>query len=192
MSDPLAVSNPSYFNNDYRADAIGVGGIWFWNMLAPIILYAIVTPGKSCDYWGWCWWWNTKGTWHAWNVMRISYGLFFGFTTLFWALAWIKKPIMQKIYYRVIAWFIPASWIFAFWTFLAFMIGGGQNGGNIGYNFLYWFIFVALTGTGEVLAWWRAPNVVKYYRWDEQSWWNYKKDEAPQNWPEQLWDFEDY
>merc|ERR1711934_380608 len=76
--------NPNYFDQDYRPASIGLGFIWFFGTIWPLILYAIVRPGKDCYAGGWCWWWNTKGTWHAWHVMRISNGLFYGMLTLFW------------------------------------------------------------------------------------------------------------
>ena len=119
--------------------------------------------------------------------MTIANGILFGLgPILFWLLAYIQKPIMQKLYFRVIAWIIPASWIFAFWTLIAFIVGGVQNGGNAGHNILYWFIYVIGFGAAETLAWWQAPSLVKFYRWSEQEWWNYTKDESPQNWPNQM------
>merc|ERR1712060_1025227 len=97
------------------------------------------------------------------------------------------KRVMQKIYYRMIAWLIPASW-----TFLAFLIGGTQRWGHLGHNMGWFFVYLGGLAVGEGLARWIAPDVVKFYRWDEQTWWNYNKEETPRNWPEQLWDFEDY
>ena len=44
----------------------------------------------------------------------------------------------------------------------------------------------------EALAWWLAkPRVVKFYKWDEQSWWNFKADDL-ETWPKQLVEFEQY
>ena len=188
--------DPMFFDQDYRASSIGIGFVWFFLSIFPGILRAAIRPGRVCEeVWGTkvCVTGAiTKGTKHAWNVTTISNGLFFGFTTLFWLLSYIHKRIMQKIYYRVIAWFIPASWIFAFWSLLAFIIGGAQEGGKIGTNLGYWFLWVAFLAGGEALAWWQAPSMIKFYRWDSQEWWNYTKEDAPQNWPSQLGDFIDY
>ena len=134
----------------------------------------------------------TNGTKHFWSVMETSSGIFFGWTTLFWLLSYIHKRIMQKIYYRVIAWFIPASWIFVFWALLAAIIGGVQDGGKIGTNLGYWFLWAAGVAGCQALAWWQAPSMIKFYRWDSQEWWNYTKEDAPKNWPSQLGDFVDY
>ena len=134
----------------------------------------------------------TNGTKHAWDVLRHSSGVLFGFLTGFWLLSYIKKRVMQKIYFRFIAWLIPATWIFAFWGLIAFIIGGVQEYGKIGKNILHWCIYAAVLTGMEAIAWWQAPSMVKFYRWDSQSWWNYSKDDAPKNWPSQLGDFVDY
>ena len=172
--------DPNFFDQDYRASSIGIGFVWFFMTIISPILYAIIRPGREC--WGgsygvanYCVTWNTKGTWHAWNVLRIANGIFFGFLTLFWLLSYIHNRFMQKLYYRTIAWFIPASWVFAFWAFLAFIIGGAQDGGKVGKNIGYWFLFMTFLGGSEALAWWQAPDMVKFYRWDSQEWWNYTK-----------------
>ena len=131
--------DPNFFDQDYRASSIGIGFVWFFLTIFPAIFKASARQGRTCYdagwnnydwyYYGWCETWNTKGTTHAWNVMTTANGIFFGFTTTFWLLSYIHKRIMQKIYFRVIAWFIPASWIFAFWSLIAFIIGGVQHGG---------------------------------------------------------------
>lgn len=44
-------------------------------------------------------------------------------------LAFIRSDsrIMQKVYYRVVAWMIPISWVMAFWSLLAAIIGGSMK-----------------------------------------------------------------
>ena len=184
--------DPNFFDQDYRASSIGIGFVWFFMTIINPILFAAIRPNKKCNAWT-CWYNNwTKGEKHAWNVVRISNGIFFGFLTLFWLLSYIHNRFMQKLYYRVIAWMIPASWIFAFWAFLAFIIGGAQTGGKVGRNIGYWFLSTIMLAGSEALAWWQAPDMIKFYRWDAQEWWNYTKEDAPQNWPSQLGDFVDY
>jgi len=188
--------DPNFFDQDYRASSIGIGFVWFWLSIWPAILFAAINPGKVCEtyaggkvcYTG-AW---SRGTKHFWNVMTISSGIFFGFTTLFWLLSYIHNRIMQKIYYRVIAWFIPASWIFGFWALLAAIIGGAQTNGKVGTNLGWWFLYIVGVAGCQALAWWQAPSMIKFYRWDSQEWWNYTKEDAPKNWPSQLGDFIDY
>ena len=48
----------------------------------------------------------------------------------------------------------------------------------------------------EALAWYLAPRNVKFYKWDEQDWWNYKKEpedskDRMENWVDQLGEFTD-
>ena len=124
--------------------------------------------------------------------MLYGNGNAFYVLTLFWLLAYIKAPkpdrIMSKIYYRAIAWIIPISWIFALWVFLAFLIGGLQFGGDIGPDMGYAFGYWIWTAGFRALAWFVAPRATKFYRWQEQDWWTYNKDEVPETWPSQLAD----
>ena len=48
---------------------------------------------------------------------------------------------------------IPGSWLFAFWALIAFIIGGVQEGGQIGFNILYWTIYSVILVGMEMLAW---------------------------------------
>ena len=114
----------------------------------------------------------------------------------FWLLAYIKSDnrIWQKIYYRAIAWGIPLSWVLALWAGIALLVGGSQFP-NVTYN--YWDIghavgYMALLAGLEVLAWYLAPGNVKFYKWDQQEWWNYNAEDVPDVWPSQLGDFVDY
>ena len=135
----------------------------------------------------------TSGEWHAWRLIKIATGVEFSVLILFWLLAYIKKPIMQKIYYRAIAWIIPISWFFGFWALIAFIIGGTQWGGKIGEDIGYWFAYVIPEGCFQALAWWLATSGgIKYYRWKEQEWWDYDAKDRPNNWPDQLADWHEY
>ena len=146
--------DPNFFDQDYRASSIGIGFVWFFMTIINPILFAAIRPNKKCNAWT-CWYNNwTKGEKHAWNVVRISNGIFFGFLTLFWLLSYIHNRFMQKLYYRVIAWMIPASWIFAFWALLAFIIGGSQSGGKFGKDIGLWFLSTLMLAGSEALAWW--------------------------------------
>jgi hypothetical protein len=182
-NDAVNGKDPEFFDPDYRASTIGIGFVWFFMTIINPILFAAIRPDRRCltwygsktcvsGYW-------TKGEKHAWNVVRIANGIFFGFLTLFWLLSYIHNRYMQKLYYRVIAWMIPASWIFAFWSLLAFIIGGSQDGGKFGKDIGYWFLTTIMLAGSEALAWWQAPDMIKFYRWDAQEWWNYTKEDSP-------------
>ena len=190
--------DPNFFVREYRASSIGIMFVWLGLTIFMPIWYAAAQPWL---HWSWHWshehnrWEHggwTSGTRHGWNVLRYSNGVFFGFLFGFSLLSYIHKRVMQKIYYRFIAWIIPASWVFSFWGFLAFLIGGLQEYGKIGKNMLHFFIYALVLMGGEMIAWWLAPKMVKFYRLDEQPWWNYNKEDSPQNWPEQLGDFASY
>ena len=194
-SDPNATTfNEVYFNQDYKLQAIWLGLIWWALGIIPSIFFAASRPGR---YWnGAYWYWGlTPGEWHAYNVMRYGFGTSFGALGTFWLIAYIKKGknrILQKIYYRAIAWVIPLSWVWSLWIFIALLVGGSQYGGNMGRDvgtaFGFWIVVAGM----EALAWFVAPRATKFYKWAEQDWWNYNKDDVPKTWPSQLGDFVDY
>ena len=187
MSD--IVLNESYFNQDYKLQAVWLGLLWWLMGSLPQIVFRAWTPSYYCVL-GVCTWYLTEGEWHGWSMMNYAHGSIFGALGFFWLLAYIKKDsrIMQKIYYRAIAWGIPLSWIIALWVFIALIVGGTQYGGEIGRDVGIAFVYWALLAGFEALAWYLAPRNVKFYKWDEQDWWNYNKEDAPENWPKQLGD----
>ena len=161
--------DPAFFDQEYRPASIGIGFIWFFMTIINPILFAIIRPGRKC-YLNYCD--NnylTKGEKHAWNVLKIANGLCFGFMTLFWLLSYIKNRNMYKLYFRAIERFIPVTWIFAIWALIAFIIGGTQDFGKIGKDIGYWFLTMIFLVGSEFLAYWFAPNMVKFYRWDPQE-----------------------
>ena len=127
-------------------------------------------------------------------MLNYGHGSIFGALGLFWLIAYAKTDsrLPQKFYYRATAWLIPLSWIIALWIFIAFIVGGTQENGLVGRDVGIAFGYWAFLAGGEALAWFLAPRVGKYYRWSEQEWWNYNKEDAPQNWPSQLGDFVEY
>ena len=195
-------SGEDYFNMDYKMKPIWLGLLWWLIGVIPQIAWAAIRPGHTCA-WGPCAYYITYGDAHAWNVVQYGFAPIFGALGTLWLLAYIKTDsrIMQKIYYRAIAWGIPLSWLFALWFFIAFIVGGTQDywyngyhyigdvGPSIGYAIGFWIVFAGL----EILGWWITKGgVVKYYRWDEQSWWNYDPEESADQWPKQLGDWVDY
>ena len=107
---------------------------------------------------------------------------------------------MSKLYFRAIAWIIPVSWLHCLYVMgaaiaaaydardVAEELGGPRVGSNIIYAFSWW----TFMGAFECLAWFLAPRVVKFYKWDEQSWWNFNNDDVPGVLPSQLGDFIEY
>ena len=184
------IFNESYFDQDYKLKPIALGLLWFFLAGFPSIIFFALRPR-----WNGSAWLLTEGDWQAWSTSKRGFGGTFGVLGLFWLLAYIKSDnrVMQKLYYRSLAWLIPISWVFVLWVFIAFMIGGTQTGGDIYGNMGYGFGMMIFYGGFEVLAWWIAKTgLVKFYRWDEQEWWNWNSEDSPQNWPSQLGDFVDY
>lgn len=185
----VTIFDSAYFDQDYKLQAIWLGLIWFALSVMPQIIYRACRP-----------WWRqggnlTWGEWHAWRVMLWGNGSAFWVLMIFWLLAYVKAVedrLMSKIYYRAIAWIIPISWILALWVFIAFLVGGLSTGGEIGPDMGYSFGYWVWTAGFEALAWFLAPRVVKFYKWDQQPWWNYDEDDVPATWPYQLGDFVDY
>ena len=113
-----------------------------------------------------CWNGATGGTNHAWMFTRVSSGLMFGLLWILSLTAYVKQRGMQKIYYRFIAWMIPLSWVAAVWALIAFIVGGVQEGGEIGKNIGAWFLYAGLMFGFEMVAYSQAPKAIKFYRWD--------------------------
>ena len=203
MSDSTAMSdNPNYFDMDYKLWPIWLGLDWVVLSFTPMIAYYAVRPwyrnvcvGGTCQSY---WWGLTPGENFAWGTLMYGMGPAFWVLTVFWLLSYIKleNRTIQKIYYRAIAWIIPITWLLAFMMLIAFIVGGTQGWttllGNYGTGWIGLDIGVAIgfliwIGGLEALAWWFAgEGVVKYYRWEEQAWWNYTTEGAPDNWPDQL------
>ena len=105
--------DPNYFDTEYRAYSIGLGCIWFFTMIFPFIMHAIVNPKNK-----------TKGTKHAWDTMQYTTLVEFGLLTIIWGMSFIRLKAFQKMYYRFICWMIPVSWFFGLWVMIAMLIGG--------------------------------------------------------------------
>ena len=147
MDHPVLMeSKDNYFDHEYLLKSIWLGLVWLLAAVYPAILYAAATPRRDYywDYWRWNW--MTTGEWHAWQLVRIATGVEFGILSLLWLLSYIKKPDFQRIYYRAIAWIIPISWFFAFWALIAFIVGGTQRGGDLGWDIGYWLFYVIFEG----------------------------------------------
>ena len=177
------VFNETYFNQDYKLQAIWLGLDWWFISFMPLIMYAAG---------GWKHNWS-GGMWHAWGVVRWGQGTTFWVLGIFWLLAYIKgwERHWQKIYYRAIAWCTGFSWLFAVWYMIAFIVGSAQE--KNGWGILYWLLNWIFLGGLQTLAWFVLQGrAVKFYKWDQQEWWNYDPEDVPGTWPKQLGEFVDY
>ena len=184
----------AYFDQEYKLKAISLGLLWWLMGVFPTVVFFAFRPRWVCTL-GVCAWTLTEGEWQAWSTSKRGFGGAFGLLGLFWLLAYIKRDnrIFQKIYYRAIAWIIPVTWVLLLWVFIALMVGGTQTGGDIYVNLGYGFGMLIVYGGLEALAWYLASSgLVKFYRWDEQEWWNWNSEDSPSNWPSQLGEFVDY
>ena len=108
----VTMFDTAYFDQDYKLQAIWLGLLWFLLGTIPTIAYNVYFSTYSGI------WFLTGGEAHAWGVLRWGLGDSFWVLGIFWLLAYIKavdNRLMQKIYYRAIAWIIPLSWVFALW-----------------------------------------------------------------------------
>ena len=109
----VTIFDTAYFDQDYKLQAIWLGLLWFLLGTIPTIAYQVYFGTYSGGAW-----YLTPGEWHAWGVLRWGLGGAFWVLGVFWLLAYIKSVdgrLMQKIYYRAIAWVIPISWVLALW-----------------------------------------------------------------------------
>ena len=84
-------------------------------------------------------------------------------------------PDLQLVYYKAIVWLMPATWFLAFWVTIAFIVAAATDDtADVGLSILYFFIYDIFLFGFEAIAWYIAPYNVKYYRWNEQEWWNYE------------------
>ena len=183
IQDP-ATWNETYFNQDYKLWPIWLGLVWWFASFAPLIVFAFRDS-----------WWLNGGTRFAWGIERWGVGTVFWVLGIWWLVAYIKDEgrKISKYYYRAIAWGIPFTWLFHLMATLGWFIGGFQDGGCIGWNIFSWLFTTIMIGGLEFLAWWLTKDrVVKFYKWNEQEWWNFNHDEQPDTWPKQLGDFVDY
>ena len=185
--------NEAYYNQEYKLWPIWLGLVWWFASSVPYITLEFRT-----------WWYWNDATAFAWNISRYGLSLVFWVLGIWWLIAYIKDEnrLMSKYYYRAIAWGIPLTWLFWGMATLGFFIGsyqkrrwpgGWEYDGEPSMNFAYWLLLTLWVGGLEVLAWWLTMDkAVRFYKWNEQSWWNYNKDDAPENWPKQLGEFVDY
>ena len=66
---------------------------------------------------------------------------------------------------------------------IAFIVGGAKEG-KVGWGILYGLLNWMFLGGLQALAWFVLKGrAIKFYRWDQQQWWNYDPDDVPGSWP---------
>ena len=141
----IVVGAGEYFNKDFLIGPVFLPILWAIQIAAPFLAYRVAKPLKVCitypaGYIGQeiCWdalknsdyMYLMKGpTKHFVDMMYWANLGIFGLLFLFSCFSWIKTDGRgaQKIYYRIIAWMIPLTWVLAFWTLMAAIAGGAGH-----------------------------------------------------------------
>ena len=79
----------TYFDQEYKLQAIWLGLIWWFLGAIPIIVFRAWNPGYYCSGFV-CVWGLTEGEWHGFRVMQYGFGSAMDLLGLFWLLAYIK------------------------------------------------------------------------------------------------------
>ena len=147
-------------------------------MLTPILIYQYwVEPNFEIRVLGTYVLDVSEWTRIAWYSFMYGTSGIFGFFTLFWALSYIRERIFQKIYFKAMVWGVIFSWALAIWITMAFIIGGTEPLGKIGWNILYALTYDALLIGLEFIAYYLTPRAKQFYRWDDQEWWTDDRDD---------------
>ena len=199
----MVETNGDFFDNDYVMWPIWLGLDWLAISFIPIIAFYLVRPWlRSYDYLGTSFHYDfglTTGEAFAWYTTMWVNGSAFWVLAIFWGLSYLQlgeDRVMQKLYYRAIAWIIPISWLLLFMQLIGFIVGGTQSGvdvlgngvtfgKNLGPDIGYAIGFLIVIGGLEAVAWYLANGTIKFYKWDKQEWWT-EDAEQPENWPDQL------
>ena len=118
----------------------------------------------------------------AFESMAFGSQALFGILALMWLLAYIQSPNLQEAYFKAMH---VGSWIsyaLVAWVLTAFIVGGIDVNevyydNALGFNIMYGCIFaVAVIGFELIAAYAFGEGAMKYYKWDEQEWWNHEED----------------
>ena len=108
----------------------------------------------------------------AWWSMRGGNEAIYLTAFIMWGIAFIKEPKYQKYFFQSMIWLTLISWVNTAWINIAFLIGGLIEGGNWS-NLVFPLAYDVLTIAWQLVIFYGFyPRLIKYYRWDEQPWWN--------------------
>ena len=115
----------------------------------------------------------------AWMAMAYGSTAIYGIQTIFWGLAYIKDPWFQKAYFKSTGILTISSWVLSVFVAVAFIVGAlitedeNMAPTRLVNNMVYMIVFVVGVIVIDLIVYLgMGEQVMKYYKWDEQDWWN--------------------
>ena len=115
----------------------------------------------------------------AWYAMAIGSTAIYGTLTVFWLLSYIKDPWFQKAYFKSTGICTISSWVLSVFVAIAFIVGAVVTENEtlmplqLMHNMVYMTVFVVAVIVVDLIVYLgMGEQVMKYYKWDEQDWWN--------------------
>ena len=115
----------------------------------------------------------------AWYAMAIGSTAIYGALTVFWLLAYIKDPWFQKAYFKSTGILTISSWVLSVFVAIAFIVGAVVTDDEtleplqLVNNMVYMTIFVVAVIVIDLIVYLgMGEQVMNYYKWDQQDWWN--------------------
>ena len=115
----------------------------------------------------------------AWYFMAIGSTAIYGTLTVFWLLAYIKDPWFQKAYFKSTGICTIASWVLSVLVAIFFIVGAVVTDNEtlepkqLVNNMVYMTVFVVAVIVVDLIVYLgMGEQVMNYYKWDQQDWWN--------------------
>ena len=114
----------------------------------------------------------------AWWSMRGGNEAIYVTAFIMWGIAFIKEPKYQRYFFQSMIWLTLISWLNTAWINIAMLVGGLTEGGNWA-NLTFALVYDVFTFAWQAVIYFAFyPKLIKYYKWDEQAWWNGPEDEG--------------
>merc|ERR1712007_17310 len=110
----------------------------------------------------------------AWDTMLYGCEGIFGTLLILNWFAYIKDPLMHKVYFFAIVFGMMFSWLLALSVNILFLAGGLMDGADWSNLYVPLIFDLFLFGFEAIVVYAVGPGMVDYYRWNEQDWWNPK------------------
>ena len=108
----------------------------------------------------------------AWWSMRAGHETIYVTAFVMWCISFIHEPKYQRYFYQSSIWLSLISWLNTFVVNLLFIIGGAMTGGNWS-NLVFPIVYDLFTFCWQAIIYFMFyDDLVKYYKWDQQDWWN--------------------
>ena len=116
--------------------------------------------------------WNNRFTGYALQSGIGGNMAAYGFIEIVWLFSFIGSDFFQEAFLWSILVGVAGAFLNSLWVNVAFAVGGATLGGYWGD--LYWAIVydVVFLGMNAALFWGVMPDMVKFYKMQEKSWWN--------------------